>query len=312
MSASTNSNEGNRVKGFLVLSRLPFLLPGLAALITGMSIAVADGHDPPTGLAFISVTGVALIMLATYYFNEYFDYEGDLINRRFIPFSGGSRAIPDLKVPRRTAIIAGRMVVGILVVYLAVYLIFYLADFPWLLLLGLFGAFCGIFYSHTPFQWSYRGVGEVMIGFCYGVLAFVSGYYVASGLLEPAMLVVAIPASLSIFGVIVCNEFPDYQADMAVHKRTLVVRLGPERAAVMYAAAMGLLYPTLLLSIPFAHISWMLAFAGLPMLALSALVVVWTVRGGYTDRSIQTKMSAATLVANLLSALMFIPVVFIW
>ena len=299
------------VKGFLVLSRLPFLLPGLAALITGMAIGVADGYDPAGGLAFISVTGVAMIMLATYYFNEYFDYEGDLINRKFIPFSGGSRALPDLKVPRKTAIIAGRIVVAILVVYLIIYLLFYLRDYPMLLFMGLFGAFCGIFYSHTPFQWSYRGIGEPMIGFCYGILALTSGYYVVSGVLKPSMLVIAIPASLSIFAVIVCNEFPDIQADRAVHKLNLVVRLGLEKASVMYAIVMGLLYPTLLMSIA-VGVDWRIAIAGLPVLILSAMAVIWTARGGYADRPTQIKISGVTLLANLLSSLMFIPVVMLW
>lgn len=299
------------LKGFLVLSRLPFLLPGIAALLTGVSIGLANGYHPDTGLLFMAVTGVVLIMLSTYYFNEYFDYEGDLINRTFIPFSGGSRAIPDLNVPRRTAIIAGRVVVGILAVYLVVYLLFYLADYPLLLVMGLFGASCGIFYSHPPFQWSYRGIGETMIGFCYGIMALTSGYYVVTGVFEQSMLVIAVPASLSVFAVIVFNEFPDYQADLAVRKLNLVIRLGLEKASVMYAIAMALLYPMMVSSIWFG-IDWRIAIAGTPVLLLSSLAIIWTLRGGYTERGPQTRIAAVTLVANLLSSLLFIPVVVLW
>lgn len=81
--------KGNpSVKGFLILSRLPFLSPGLASLITGIGIAMIDGYNAELGLIALSLVGLAMIMLATYYFNEY--YEGDMINKTFMKFSGGS------------------------------------------------------------------------------------------------------------------------------------------------------------------------------------------------------------------------------
>lgn len=299
------------VKGFLVLSRLPFLLPGLAALVTGVWLGLAANPDAEPGLVAMAVSGIALIMLATYYFNEYFDFEGDLLNRKFTKFSGGSRALPDNMVPRTVAKIAGRVTVAILAAYAAIYMLFYFHDYPLLLPLALLGAFCGIFYSHTPFQWSYRGIGEILIGGCYGVLAVVSGYYVSAGELPFKMVAIAIPASLSIFAVIVCNEIPDYEADVAVRKMNLVARMGPGKGAIMYAAAMALLYPFMLASI-LVGVPWTIAVVGLPVLLLSTMAVVSTLKGGFLKPETQQKLSAITLVANLLSALLFIPAILIW
>ena len=299
------------VKGFLVLSRLPFLLPGLAALTTGILIAVSQGYDPSYGLVWMSIIGIMFIMLATYYFNEYFDYEGDIINKTFIKFSGGSRALPDNMVPRPVARLAGYSSVIVLLAIAIIYLIYYFKDYPLLLPLGLFGAFCGLFYSHPPFRWAYHGIGEILIGGCYGVLQMISGFYLVSGVLDLKMLLVGLPASITIFLVIVANEFPDYQADKAVNKRNLIVRLGLPKGSKMYAAVMMLAYPSMLATIAVDMSPW-IAIAGLPVLVLSLMTTALTLKGGYDKPSVQTKISGATLLANLLSSLMFIPVVFIW
>ena len=305
------SRKESSLKGFLVLSRLPFLLPGLAALTTGIAIAVVEGYDLDSWFVSLSVLGLALIMLATYYFNEYFDYEGDLLNRRFIKFSGGSRALPDAMVPRRTARIAGWGTVAILVVIASVYLVLYFDDYPLLLPMALFGSFCGIFYSHPPFQWAYTGIGEILIGACYGVLALVSGYYIVSGELDSRMVAIGIPASITIFCVIVANEFPDYDADKAVRKRNLVVRLGLKRASVMYAIAMLLVYPSMLATM-LVYSEPNVVFAGLPVLFLTLAAVVETLKGGYLRADSQTKISGITLLANLLSSLLFIVAFLRW
>ena len=299
------SPRKSHVKGFLVLSRLPFLSPGLAALVSGIGVGAAEEHNLDTAFVGLSVLGLGLIMLATYYFNEYFDYEGDVINRRFIKFSGGSRALPDDMVPRSAARIAGWSAVAILAVIAAIYMVLYFDDYPLLLPMALFGAFCGVFYSHPPFQWAYRGIGEILIGLCYGVLALVSGFYVASGELDLRMVVVGIPASLTIFCVIVANEFPDIDADRAVNKMNLVVRLGLKQSSIMYSVAMLLVYPAMLATM-LIHREPDIIPLGIPVLILTMVAAIITLKGGYLEASSQTKISGITLVTNLLSSLTFI------
>ncbi len=280
-------------------------------MVTGIAIAIAEGYDPSWGLIWLSVGGIVLIMLATYYFNEYFDYEGDVINKTFIKFSGGSRALPDNMVPRPVARIAGYSSVAVLVAIAVVYMLFYFEEYPLLLPLALFGAFCGLFYSHPPFQWAYQGIGEIVIGGCYGILTLTSGFYLVSGVLNLNMLLVGLPASMTIFLVILANEFPDYEADKAVNKRNLIVRLGLQKGALLYAGVMMLVYPAMLATIAVGVNVW-IAVAGLPTLALAAVTTAMALKGGFGSPSAQMKISGITLLANLLSSLMFITVVFIW
>ena len=309
-SPSEQEKAPSSIKGFLILSRLPFLSPGLAALITGIFIAVGEDHDPVVGLVSASVVGLAFIMLATYYFNEYFDYEGDIINKKFTKLSGGSRALPDNMVPRRVARVAGWGSVVVLAAIALLYMLLYFEDYPLLLPLALFGAFAGIFYSHPPFQWAYQGFGEILIGGCYGVLALVSGYYLASGVLDLRMILVAIPASITIFGVIVANEFPDYEADKAVNKKNLIVRLGLKNGSSMFAFAMLLVYPFMLATM-LVGVEPYIALTGLPVLLLTIAAAAWTFKGGYAEHDSQMKISAVTLLANLTSSLLFIPVFYL-
>lgn len=293
------------LKGFLTLSRLPFLLPGLAALITGMVIALIQGYDLNFGLGALSLAGLAFIMLATYYLNEYFDYEGDLINKGYTKFSGGSRAITDLDVPRRTAKIAGISSILILAALMSAYFIFYFSDYPFLIVFALGGAFCGIFYSSPPFKWAYRGIGEVLIGVCYGVLAVVSGYYLVTSTLSQMALMMSLPAATSIIGVILANELSDFDADKAVGKKNIVVRAGLKNGAAVYAASMATVYPLMVLSI-ISGVSQTILLIGIPVLLLSLASILLLRKGGYAERAVQLKISGLTLIANLLSSLLFI------
>jgi 1,4-dihydroxy-2-naphthoate octaprenyltransferase len=109
----------------------------------------------------------------------------------------------------------------------------------------------------------------------------------------------------------VANEFPDYDADKTVNKRNLVVRLGLKRASIMYAVAMLLVYPSMLATM-LVHAEPNVIFAGIPVLLLTLVAAVETLKGGYLKPDSQTKISGITLVANLLSSLLFIAVFWNW
>lgn len=228
----------SKVKAFLILSRIPFLVPGLAPFAAGLLLARWEGvYNAPAGLVALSAVGLIVIMLATYYSNEYFDFEGDVINRFHNRFSGGSRALSDGLLPReagKAALVASLLLLAALT---GLYAALYLGERPLLLAYILLGVVMGVFYSGPPFRWAYRGLGELMIAVAYGVLAVTSGYYVASGRIDRLSILLSLPAAFSVFSVIVINEVPDYPADARVGKRNLVARLGRERALALYAVS---------------------------------------------------------------------------
>jgi len=215
------------------LSRIPFLSVGILPLILGFVLAWRWGYKGPAGLYLLASAAVILIMWMAYYLGERNDLEGDRLNQGFNRFSGGSRVLVKGIFPVWVPLALGYacLVAAILT---GVYVYVQYKTGPWTLLLGGIGIFFGFFYSEKPFQWSYRGIGEILIGFCYGWLPIATGFYLSTGFFSNQIFLLSIPVGLSIFNVILINEFPDEEADRAIGKRNLVVRFGKERIGDLY------------------------------------------------------------------------------
>jgi len=109
------------------------------------------------------------------------------------------------------------------------------------LALGIIGIAGGFFYTAPPLKLGYRTAGEITIAFLFGILPVYGAYYIQTGLWDFIPLLPSLLVAILIFLVIFANEFPDFQADKLVNKRTLVVTLGIKKAAMFYKAALILL-----------------------------------------------------------------------
>ena len=183
---------------------------------------------------------------------------------------------------------------------IGVYIYFQYRTGPWTLLLGGIGIFSGFFYSSKPFRWSHRGLGEVLIGFCYGWLTIATGFYLFAGFFSSKVLFLSIPVSLSVFNVILINEFPDEEADRAIGKRTLVVRLGKERTGDLYMGFSMLTAFSFIKAILIAGLTpfWLFFLGGIPV-----LLIIWNLIQILGERYLQFQRLEAlcrnTLLVNL-------------
>jgi 1,4-dihydroxy-2-naphthoate octaprenyltransferase len=281
------------------LSRVPFLSVGILPLILGFVLAWRWGYKGPLGLYVLSIMAVILIMWMTYYVGEWNDLEGDRVNQNFNQFSGGSRVLVKEALPAWFSLVLGYgCLAGAILIGFYIYLQ-YQTDLRTLVLGGV-GIFFGFFYSNKPFRWSYQGLGEIIIGFCYGWLPIATGFFLFTGFFSPQIFLLSIPVGLSIFNVILINEFPDKEADQAIGKKNLVVRFGKER--------MGDLYIGLSLLTGFSFIKmmwgfgrtpfWLLVLSGIPpLMILWNLIQVW--RGNYYDSKKLERLCRNTLCVNL-------------
>ncbi len=298
-----NSQVGRRVRErlstWLALSRAPFHTVGVLPFLLGMRMAWRLGGVFRWDIAFWGVAGVILVMLATYYAGEYWDYAEDTLSARQggSRFSGGSGMVQQGLVSRRTPLWAS---LASLVLALAVSAIlqFVHRTGPWTIPFAALGLAGGFFYSARPVRWVRTGVGELWIAFCYGWLPVAVGNYLQTGDIPPLVHWVATPVGATIFNVILLNEFPDYVADEATGKRNLVVRLGRERAAWVYAAVSGIggasMGLALAQGVPLAAL-WLYV----PVMVLSAALAVSVLRGDWSDRRTLDRLCGATLVVNL-------------
>ena len=281
------------------LSRVPFLLVGILPMILGFILAWRWGYKGPLGLYVVSTLAVIFIMWMTYYLGEWNDLEGDQHNYHFNRFSGGSRVLVNGLLPLRTSLLLGYASLGA-AIFTGLVIYFQYQTGIWTLPLGAIGILSGFFYSAKPFRWSYLGVGEIFIGFCYGWLPIATGFYLFSGFFSHHIFLLSLPVGLSIFNVILINEFPDEEADRSIGKKNLVVRFGKEKMGDLY---LGL---SLLTGLSFIKVMWRLGgvpfwlsmFLGIPLLLiLWNLIQVW--QGDYRDAKRLELLCRNTLFVNL-------------
>jgi len=281
------------------LSRIPFLSVGILPLILGFILAWRWGYKGPLGLYLLSAVAVVLIMWMTYYLGEWNDVEGDRINRNFNRFSGGSRVLVEEVIAARVSFLLGYgCLAGAILLVFYIYLQ-YRSDLR-TLLLGGSGIFFGFFYSNKPIRWSYHGLGEILVGFCYGWLPIAAGFFLFTGFFSPQIFVLSIPVGLSIFNVILINEFPDEEADRAIGKKNLVVRFGKERMGDLYiglSILSGFSFAKMILGVGHTPY-WLVIFSGGPLLLiLWNLILVW--KGNYHDARKLEFLCRNTLFVNL-------------
>jgi 1,4-dihydroxy-2-naphthoate octaprenyltransferase len=294
-----------RLSAWVALSRPPFHSVGVLPFVLGGVLAWRQAGAFRWDVLGWGTLGVVLVMLATYYAGEYWDYKEDAISsRQPSRFAGGSRVIQRGLLPRRAALWASLTSV---LLALGVGLILWIGyrTGPWTMILGIVGILGGFFYSTRPVRWVSTGVGELWIAFCYGWLPVAAGYYLQVGKIAPLVHWLAVPIGLTIFNVILLNEFPDYPADVAAGKKNLAARLGRERVAWLYGLVslgswigMGL---SLMSGVPLQAL-WVYV----PVLAVSLILTVLIVRGRWQERATLEKLCGANIGVNLGTTLAYI------
>lgn len=219
---------------WVAASRPGFVLVTAGAVAVGSSLALACGCGWRADTALASLVLAVLAHAAINLYNDYGDALGgsDAINSaRLTPFSGGSRVIQDGRFSatqvRDMAQMLAMVVVGGGVALAAL-------SGPGLLLVGLAGLLLGYAYSNPRWALMGRGLGELSVALGWW-LVVLGADYVQRHAFSAMAAVAGVSVALLVAAVLWVAEFPDAQADAAVGKRTLVVRLGPERAALGYA-----------------------------------------------------------------------------
>lgn len=289
------------VTDWLTLARLPFHSVGVLPFVLGTVLAARSGAPLRADLLAAGLAVALAVMLATYLLGECFDTETDALSARMERnrFSGGSHstAVTSGRIARRrvlhvSAAAAGAAALGgVYVVAASGHLL--------LLPLGLFGLAAGVCYSLPPVRLAYRGVGETLIGICYGPVPVMAAFLMQTGRLSWQAGAVSVPVGLTIFNVILINEFPDEPADRLAGKRNLVVRLGRRGAAWVYAAA-GLLTAASLALLAALSAATPAAWAALGTAGAAAGLLSGAVLGGlWRSRRALEALCALTLALNL-------------
>ncbi len=227
-----------KLKSWVMALRVPFLTASLVPILLGTAIAWFTTGTLYWGFFLLALLAGLLIHIGVNVINDYSDHKSgnDEVNREFVrPFSGGSRVI-QLGLLTPLEVLSGSLLFFLLSAIIGFYLAW--TRGPLILALGAIGLISAIFYTAGPFNWAKRGIGELLVGLNFGILMTLGAYYVQTQSFSWLPVIAAIPVSFLIAAVLYINEFPDYTADKQVGKNTLVVRLGRERAVIIYILIM--------------------------------------------------------------------------
>jgi 1,4-dihydroxy-2-naphthoate octaprenyltransferase len=289
----------SKLKSWLRLSRPMFHIVGVLPFFLGAILAWHDTNMFRVDVFLLGSLGAVLIMLAAYFAGEYWDIEEDRISSALLRsrFSGGSGVVVSGLVARRTVLygVYGSLAVAGVVGFLLV-VVYHTG--PWTIPLGVVGMIGGFYYSSRPVRWVSTGLGEIWIAFCYGWLPVNTGYYLQAGAFSPLATWISIPVALTIFNVILINEFPDYPADQATGKNNLAVRLGLPAAAILYGVIAAGSWIFLFLS-PITGVPWIFLLFMLPFQLLSLLLVLMMMRGRWQELAFLERLCGGTILVNI-------------
>ncbi len=225
---------GARLRAWAQASRLPSQSYIALPLLLGQALAAARGHPFRPDLLVAAQLFGLFDQLYIVWANDYADQETDRRNRTPTLFSGGSRVLVEGRI-EPPALLGAAALAAALALGVSAWLA--LAEGRWPLVPLALAALALLWaYSFAPLRLSYRGGGELLQALGTGLVLPLYGYcaqaggakgfpWLAAATLFPAQLACAIATAL-----------PDEPSDRESHKRTLAVRLGPQRAFALVVA----------------------------------------------------------------------------
>ncbi len=228
------------VRIWLMAARPRTLPAAIAPALVGTALAgFAHVFHP---LRFIAaLLGAIFIQVGTNLSNDYSDARrgADTEDRL-----GPVRVTAGGLVPPKQVLIATYLTFG-LAVLAGVYLI---AVAGWqLLIIGVASIAAGVLYTGGPRPYGYEGLGELFVFLFFGIVAVSGSSFVQLQHYDWQAFALAVPVGLLAAAILVVNNIRDTDTDRRAGKRTLAVRLGRPRTRSLYAAAVYLPYPLVLL-----------------------------------------------------------------
>ena len=293
---------------FLQLTRPVFLLGGALLYALGAAIAHTAGVSIDWGRYALGQVIVTSVQVMTHYANEYFDAEADRVigaNRTW--FSGGSGVLAEGRLSPHIALRAARISAGVAIAAIGIAL----PIEPAVSLVGGLALLGGWFYSAPPVRLVASGFGELATALMVSLLVPLTAVLMQRSPIGAPLLAVALPLALINLAMQLAFEFPDFDADREMGKRTLTVRLGRDRAVHLHNALLASAFAAAWIASASGWIdprvaAWMLLTA--PLAAWQVAGVLWRARRGWRGYGLMTAggvglfaLAAATFLAGFVS-----------
>ncbi len=193
----------------------------VSPLLVGTAVAAYHGTFQ-FGLFLAAFFAGLFLQVGANFFNEFFDWKYGLDTEKSL---GASTVIFQGTMTARQVLWGGVGSFGIAAL-LSIILVVFVG--PAIVLFGLAGMAIAYFYSARPFKLAARGLGDVMVFLAMGFLMTWGAYFVQIPHWSWSAFAASIPIGFLVVAILNMNNIRDYQDDLAVQKKTVVVRFGQE------------------------------------------------------------------------------------
>ncbi|MGM7636301.1 1,4-dihydroxy-2-naphthoate polyprenyltransferase [Bacillus sp. Hm123] len=262
------------------LTRPHTLTAAFVPVFLGTALAVAD-TSLRIDLFLAMLIACLLIQAATNMFNEYFDYVRGLDTEQSVGIGG---AIVRNGVQPRTVLTMGFSFFGIALL-LGIYIC---ANTTWwIAVIGIICMAAGYFYTGGPIPIAYTPFGELTAGFFMGVVIILLSFYIQTGFISTASILVSVPISILVGSILLANNIRDLDGDKENGRKTLAILVGRKRAIQVLAG---------MFIVSFAWVAALVVFeVGSPWLLLTFLSIPKAVRAtkGFIGKTLPIQMMPA-------------------
>jgi 1,4-dihydroxy-2-naphthoate octaprenyltransferase len=227
-------------KPWISAFRLKTLPLALSNTIIGSCLAAADEHFrwPVFGLAALTTV---LLQILSNIANDY----GDFVNGKDTAERiGPKRMVQSGKITPKT-MLRGIIIIGVLCALSGVSLVLIGTagmDIYNLLIFGVLGLAAiaaAIKYTVGKNPYGYRGLGDIFVFIFFGLAGVIGTYFLHTQSFHWDLLLPASAIGFLSTGVLNMNNMRDYEADKNARKKTIVVAMGTEKAAIYHLFLVG-------------------------------------------------------------------------
>ncbi len=224
------------VSVWLRIIRIKFLFASIIAITNSLLYSYFAYNQFNIIDAFLTYTGVIFLHASVDILNDYWDYKRgiDTTTKR-TAFSGGTGILPEKKLKPNTVYRAGLlcMFIGL---FIGIYFVFH-SGFIIAIILAI--AVISIYFYSTAIV--NIGLGETLVA-VKGAMIVIGAAYVQSGIIDYSIVFLGIIIGLLSSIVLFIASFPDFNADKAKGRKTLVILLGKDKGSKIYPFIIGSIY----------------------------------------------------------------------
>ncbi len=255
--------------------RYHFVPPSIFPAVLGALVAWAVNRTFSVFYFVLVLIGVIFNHVALNMADDYFDFKhavDRLKPEEKNPYTGGSGTLSSGLI-RPSSMFRAFSLCFAVTIAIGLFLVV-TRGLP-VLVFGLVGVFCSVFYTAPPVSFSHYGLGEVGMLVNFGTTLGLGSYFVQTQTISLEAFVATLPLGIMLFSMIMMNEVPDCDEDRQAGKLTLVARYGKSLGAKLYAISWICTYSIIIFAVSTGIMPplSLIALISLPLVARSVQVL---------------------------------------